>query len=90
MAVEPAVHRLGIGRALVQALEADLVADGVQLLQVKTLGPSRHDASYDQTRRFYAYIGFLPPEEIDGLWPENPCLIMVKVLQPARTQSQLA
>ena len=89
MAVEPAVHRLGIGRALVRALEADLAADGVQLLQVKTLGPSRPDAGYDQTRRFYASMGFLPLEEIGGLWPENPCLIMVKVLQPARTQSQL-
>jgi ribosomal protein S18 acetylase RimI-like enzyme len=89
MAVEPAVHRRGIGRALVQALEADLVADSVQLLQVKTLGPSRPDASYDQTRRFYASMGFLPLEEIDGLWPENPCLIMVKVLRPVSTQSQL-
>jgi GNAT superfamily N-acetyltransferase len=79
----------GIGRALVQALEADLVADGVQLLQVKTLGPSRPDASYDQTRRFYASMGFLPLEEIDGLWPGNPCLMMVKVLQSACTQSQL-
>jgi GNAT superfamily N-acetyltransferase len=71
MAVEPAVHRLGIGRALVQALEADLAADGVQLLQVKTLGPSRPDAGYDQTRRFYASMGFLPLEEIGDLWPET-------------------
>jgi hypothetical protein len=43
----------------------------------------------NQTRRFYASMSFLPLEEIDGLWPENPCLIMVKVLQPVRTQSQL-
>ena len=89
MAVEPAVHRMGIDRALVRALEADLATDGVQLLQVKTLGPSRPDAGYDQTRRFYASMGFLPLEEIADLWPENPCLIMVKVLQPARAQSQL-
>jgi len=51
MAVEPAMHRQGIGSALVEALEADLVADGVHLLQVKTLGPSHPDASYEQTRR---------------------------------------
>jgi ribosomal protein S18 acetylase RimI-like enzyme len=81
MAVEPATHRRGVGRRLVEALEADLIADGVELLQVKTLGPSRPDAGYDRTRQFYAAMGFRPLEEIDGLWPENPCLIMVKLLQ---------
>jgi GNAT superfamily N-acetyltransferase len=80
LAVEPALHRQGIGRALVEALEADLLADGVELLQVKTLGPSQPDASYERTRRFYALMGFWPLEEIHGLWPGNPCLIMVKVL----------
>jgi ribosomal protein S18 acetylase RimI-like enzyme len=82
MAVAPAMHRRGIGRALVETLEADLIADGVELLQVKTLGPSLPDASYDQTRRFYRRMGFRPLEEIGGLWPGNPCLIMVKVLDP--------
>jgi hypothetical protein len=52
----------------------------VELLQVKTLGPSLPDASYDQTRRFYVHMGFRPLEEIRDLWPGNPCLIMVKVL----------
>ena len=82
MAVEPAMHRRGIGRALVDALEADLVADGVELLQVKTLGPSLPDAGYGQTRRFYLHMGFRPLEEIQEFWPGNPCLIMVKALQP--------
>jgi len=81
MAVDPAVHRRGVGRALVQALEADLVADQVSLLQVKTLGPSHPDAGYRETRKFYRRMGFQPLEEIHDLWPENPCLIMIKVLQ---------
>ena len=81
MAVEPALHRRGIGQALVEALEADLLADGVELLLVKTLGPSLPDASYERTRRFYARMGFRPLEEIPDLWPGNPCLIMVKVLR---------
>jgi GNAT superfamily N-acetyltransferase len=81
MAVDPAMRRRGIGRGLVQALEADLIADGVELLQVKTLGPSRPDASYDQTRQFYTRMGFRPLEEIHGLWPGNPCLVMVNSLQ---------
>ena len=80
MAVDPAMHRRGIGRALVEALEYDLIADGVEMLEVKTLGPSLPDASYDKTRQFYLSMGFRPLEEIHNLWPGNPCLIMVKVL----------
>jgi len=81
LAVDPATHRRGAGRALVEALERDLIADGVRLLQVKTLGPSHPDAGYRLTRLFYEAMGFAPLEELTGLWPENPCLVMVKVLQ---------
>jgi GNAT superfamily N-acetyltransferase len=80
MAVEPSWHGLGAGRALVEALERDLVADGVRLLQVKTLGPTHPDLGYRRTRLFYQGLGFAPLEEIIDLWPGNPCLIMVKVL----------
>jgi GNAT superfamily N-acetyltransferase len=83
MAVDPALHRQGIGRALVRALEADLIADGVELLQVKTLGPSQPGDGYARTRQFYLRLGFRPLEETHDLWPGNPCLVMVKVLQPA-------
>lgn len=79
MAVDPAEHRHGAGRALVTALVRDLAADGVRYLQVKTLGPSHPDAGYARTRKFYLAMGFEPLEEITGLWaPGNPCLIMVK------------
>jgi len=81
MAVDPAWHRRGAGRALVAALEADLTAEQVEFLQVKTLGPALPDAGYHRTRQFYASVGFRPLEEIHGLWPGNPCLIMIKVLQ---------
>ncbi|MDR2984691.1 MAG: GNAT family N-acetyltransferase [Nocardiopsaceae bacterium] len=80
MAVERELRRRGVGRAMVEALERDLIADGVRLLQVKTLGPSYPDAGYEQTRQFYEGMGFEPLEEIIGLWPGNPCLILVKVL----------
>jgi GNAT superfamily N-acetyltransferase len=80
MAVDPAMHRCGVGRALVEALERDLARDGVRLLQVKTLGPSDSDTGYRRTRLFYQAMGFEPLEEITGLWPDNPCLIMVKTL----------
>jgi GNAT superfamily N-acetyltransferase len=80
MAVDPAVHRQGAGRALITALESDLIADHVEFLQVKTLGPSHPDPGYAGTRRFYASVGFQPLEEIGGLWPDSPCLIMIKAL----------
>jgi ribosomal protein S18 acetylase RimI-like enzyme len=80
MAVDPAVHRRGAGRALVTALESDLIADHVEFLQVKTLGPAHPDPGYARTRQFYAGVGFQPLEEITGLWPGNPCLIMIKTL----------
>jgi ribosomal protein S18 acetylase RimI-like enzyme len=81
LAVDPAQHRRGAGRAMVTALERDLIADGVRFLQVKTLGPSHPDAGYRRTRKFYLAMGFEPVEEITGLWPPgNPCLIMMKSL----------
>jgi GNAT superfamily N-acetyltransferase len=85
MAVDPALHRHGVGRALVTALEADLAAAGVAFLQVKTLGPSHPDAGYARTRRFYLSMGFQPLEELHELWDQNnPCLIMVKALPAPR------
>jgi ribosomal protein S18 acetylase RimI-like enzyme len=82
LAVAPRQHRRGAGRALIAALEADLIADGVRFLQVKTLGPAHPDPGYARTRQFYAAVGFEPLEEIHGLWPDNPCLIMIRTLGP--------
>lgn len=81
MAVDRSLHRGGCGRALVEAFERDLIAEGVSLLQVKTLGPSHPDPGYAKTRKFYEAMAFSPLEEIADLWPGNPCLIMIKVLR---------
>lgn len=71
----------GIGTALVGSAEERLRREGVEYLQVKTLGPSRPSVHYERTRRFYEKVGFRPLEEIHGLWSEgNPCLLMVKRL----------
>lgn len=83
MAVTRSLHRRGVGRALVEALERDLIADGVGLLQVKTLGPSHPDPGYVKTRQFYEAMGFARLEENHDLWPANPCLIMIKILAAA-------
>jgi hypothetical protein len=60
-----------LGRALVQALERDLIAAGVSLLQVKTLGPSHPDPSYARTRLFYEAMGFSPLEETQARWHDG-------------------
>ena len=81
LAVERSRHRQGIGRRLMDAVEADLSAAGVRLLQVKTFGPSGVSPEYALTRAFYASLGYLPLEERTDIWgPQNPCLISVKPL----------
>ncbi|MEW5868406.1 MAG: GNAT family N-acetyltransferase [Chloroflexota bacterium] len=81
MGVRPEAHRRGIGRALLERAQAWLVAQGVEYLQVKTLGPSDPDENYAKTRAFYQAMGFRPLEEIPEIWDEdNPCLVMVKKL----------
>ena len=79
MGVRPEAQGGGIGRALVQAAEAYARGQGVEYLQVKTLGPSNPDPGYAGTRRFYAAMGFRPLEEFTRIWDEhNPCLVLVK------------
>jgi GNAT superfamily N-acetyltransferase len=80
LAVEPSLHRHGVGRALLLALESDRIADGCRVLQVKTLGPSKPHEGYARTRQFYRSVGFWPLEEVDLWGPDNPCLILVKDL----------
>jgi GNAT superfamily N-acetyltransferase len=60
MAILPELHRQGIGRELLRDAEAILAADGVEFLQVKTLGPSKPDDGYDKTRAFHLTYGFRP------------------------------
>jgi GNAT superfamily N-acetyltransferase len=81
MGVLPDAHRRGFGRALVDAAVDRCTDEGVRLLQVKTLGPSHPSPAYARTRAFYEALGFLPLEETTAHWgPENPCLVMVRVL----------
>src|SRR4051794_3955892 len=80
MAVKAERHRQGIGHLLLSTVERDLWQSGTRLLTVKTLGPSRADMNYEATRRFYEVMGFLPVQEFLDLWPEDPCLLMIKPL----------
>jgi ribosomal protein S18 acetylase RimI-like enzyme len=74
-------HRKGLGASLLVQVEAELRQGGVQYLQVKTLGPSRPCPHYAMALRFYRSRGFEPLEEVHGLWPDNPALLMIKALR---------
>ena len=83
LAVVPELHRRGIGRTLLQAAEAQLAAEGVEFLQVKTLSARSPDANYAKTRAFYEAYGFRALEEFPDLWhPSNPALQLVKAVAP--------
>lgn len=82
IAVSKEFHRTGIGTELLKKAEEELARCGLRLLMVKTLSDSDPDENYAATRRFYLRSGFLPLQEIKEIWGENnPCLVMVKVLQ---------
>ena len=86
MAVHRDWHRKGLGRKLLRASEEWLSESGVKFVQVKTLGESRENKEYEATRRFYEKMGFMKLEEFLDLWPEgNPCLQMVKKLEPNKS-----
>ena len=79
MGVIQEFHRSGIGRSLIFEAEKILKTEGFKYISVKTLSESRPNKEYDQTRKFYFDIGFIPVEEFKTLWGEhNPCLLLIK------------
>ncbi len=82
MAVRPAWHRSGAGRAMLHVAEDHLGDDGVEFLQVKTLSARSPDPNYALTREFYLAYGFRVLEEFPDLWhPSNPALQMIKSIR---------
>jgi GNAT superfamily N-acetyltransferase len=81
MAVDRAMHRNGVGSALLDWAERWCAAEGVRWLHVKTRGPATPDPGYEDTRRFYLAQGFEPLFETLELWgPENAALVLIKSL----------
>lgn len=56
--IAPPQHRQGLGRRLVERVEQELRAAGVEELRVGTLGDSVEYEPYVQTRAFYRSMGF--------------------------------
>lgn len=58
LGVDPAHHRGGIGRALVERVGGRLREQGAKFLFVVTLHPDDPYEPYQRTRRFYESLGF--------------------------------
>jgi ribosomal protein S18 acetylase RimI-like enzyme len=77
----------GLGSRLIDHALAELSADGVQIVEVKTLDPSADYAPYNATRAFWVARGFVQFDTIDPLpgWPPgNPAALLAVALAPTR------
>jgi GNAT superfamily N-acetyltransferase len=77
----------GLGTRLVNSVLDELSADGVQIVEVKTLDPSADYPPYEATRAFWLARGFIQLDTIDPLpgWPPgNPAAILAVALAPTR------
>ena len=77
----------GLGTRLVNHVLDELSADGVQIVEVKTLDPSADYAPYEATRSFWLARGFIQLDTIDPFsdWPPgNPAAILAVALAPTR------
>jgi ribosomal protein S18 acetylase RimI-like enzyme len=87
IAVANAERGQGIGSELVDQAVAELSADGVHVIEVKTLDRRADYQPYVATSAFYERHGFIQIDTIDPLpgWPPgNPAAIYVAALSPSR------
>jgi N-acetylglutamate synthase-like GNAT family acetyltransferase len=81
MGVDPACHRGGLGRRLVEAATDACRSNGIKYLFVVTLHPSDPYEPYQRTRKFYEALGFAYVlEEQSPADPENPLGFYLKEL----------
>lgn len=66
IAVDPAIHGQGVGRALLSACEKDVRRRGGRLLLIETEGTP----AYESTRRFYLRAGYLELARIPNYYRE--------------------
>ena len=78
--VDPAYHRSGIGRALVEAASDAARLDGAKFLFVATLHPNATCELYQRTRRFYEALGFQYVLEEQFPHEKNPLAYYMKPL----------
>jgi GNAT superfamily N-acetyltransferase len=78
IAVDPARRGHGLGTVLLDWVLGELAADGVSVVEAKTLDQSAGYQPYEATRAFWEHRGFVQVDMIDPLpgWePANPAAI---------------
>jgi GNAT superfamily N-acetyltransferase len=91
IAVDRGSRGRGYGTQLLAHVLARLAADGVSVVEAKTLDPSSDYQPYEATRAFWEHNGFIHIDSIDPLpgWqPGNPAAIYVAALRPTREVAQ--
>ena len=86
-AIESSRRDGGLGTTLIEHVLDQLAAEGVELVEVKTLDESEPYEPYIATRHFWERRGFVQIDMIDPLpgWqPGNPSAIYVASLAPTR------
>lgn len=87
MAVESSRRGRGAGTRLLDDVLETLAAEGVSLVEVKTLDEAAGYEPYEATRAFWERRGFVQIDTIDPLpgWqPGNPSAFYVAALRPTR------
>jgi GNAT superfamily N-acetyltransferase len=86
-AVHPARRGAGVGTVLIEHVLDTLAAEGVILVEVKTLDRAAGYAPYEATRAFWERRGFAQVDTIDpmpGWQPGSPCALYVAALGATR------
>ncbi|MGZ8611911.1 MAG: GNAT family N-acetyltransferase, partial [Actinomycetota bacterium] len=82
MAVRADRRRMGVGRALLDRVAADVRAKGRQFLLVLTVspsdGPDEIPDGYQATRAFYEANGFVLARDFPGYWKSDTPVLMVR------------
>ena len=87
MAIDAAYRGRGYGTRLLGHVLDHLAADGVSVVEAKTLDSSSGYRPYEATRAFWERNGFIHVDTIDPLpdWPPgNPAAIYVAAIRPRR------
>ena len=86
-AVHPARRGGGVGTLLIEHVLDALAAEGVLLVEAKTLDRAAGYAPYEATRAFWERRGFVQVDTIDpmpGWQPGSPCAVYVAALATTR------
>lgn len=80
MGVHPDYRRRGVGSALIARTEELARSKGKKFLLLKTVGPSQKDKDADKTLEFFYKNDFCLLTEMDFIWQDYYCGLMLKQL----------